>query len=157
MQGVATVEACMPSFTTFMGQEGPALDRLLTSHYGPQLGADVAADTWTWAWEHWDEVQELHTPVAYLYRVAQSRARRYARWRRSYEFPEERSAGAAEDGIALDQALSRLPHRQRVAVLLFHTYGYSHAEAAALIGVSPAAFRNDLHRGVQRLRQLLGE
>jgi RNA polymerase sigma-70 factor (ECF subfamily) len=61
----------------------------------------------------------------------------------------------------LAAALEGLPPAQRQAVLLRHVEGHDTAQAAALAGVQPGAFRVRLMRGLLRLREglagLLGE
>jgi RNA polymerase sigma-70 factor (ECF subfamily) len=55
----------------------------------------------------------------------------------------------------LDRALAQLPMEWRVAVVLRDLEGLSTAEAAAIAGVRPAAFKSRLHRGRMQLRELL--
>lgn len=58
-------------------------------------------------------------------------------------------------------ALESLPATQREAVLLRYVEGHDNAEASALAGIAPGAFRVRLTRGLLRLREelavLLGE
>jgi DNA-directed RNA polymerase specialized sigma24 family protein len=43
-----------------------------------------------------------------------------------------------------------------VAVVLVHCFGYRYREVAELLGVSEAAVTNHVHRGLARLRSMLG-
>jgi DNA-directed RNA polymerase specialized sigma24 family protein len=97
----------------------------------------------------------MANPGGYLYRVAQSSARRYRRWGRRTTFPPEITSHErlVEPGPAA--ALAGLGDNQRVAVLLVHAHGYSHAEVAELTGMTPDAVRNHVHRGLKRLRATL--
>ena len=62
-----------------------------------------------------------------------------------------------EEALRLAAALDRLPENQRQAVELRHLKGQSLAEVAAAMGTSKSAVVGLLHRGVQKLREVLGE
>jgi RNA polymerase sigma factor (sigma-70 family) len=99
----------------------------------------------------------MEHPVAYLFRVGQSSARRHRRWHRELHFPSEANDDdTARGSPLLDEALGRLHLRQRSVVLLVHAHGYSYAEVADTLGVSVAIVRNELHRGMRRLREEMG-
>ena len=59
--------------------------------------------------------------------------------------------------MGLEEALARLPERQRRAVLLRDWRGLSYDEVAAELGVSRAAVETLIFRGRQALADLLGE
>ncbi len=67
----------------------------------------------------------------------------------------ERAAEAAEDGARLDAALLSLPIADREVLLLRDVEGLSTAEAAASLGIAPAAARVRLHRARLRLMAAL--
>jgi RNA polymerase sigma-70 factor (ECF subfamily) len=67
---------------------------------------------------------------------------------------DEPSDGAAAQAALA--ALSRLPERQREALLLTKIHGRSLAEAAAITGTSPGAIKLRAHRAYVTLRELLG-
>ncbi|MFO0811436.1 MAG: sigma-70 family RNA polymerase sigma factor [Gemmataceae bacterium] len=62
-----------------------------------------------------------------------------------------------EQAVRLAAALDGLPENQRRAVELRHLQGKSLADVAAALGCSKAAVVGLLHRGVQKLRDQLGE
>ena len=74
----------------------------------------------------WSRVEAAQNPVAFLYRVGQSRSRR-RKLRVTIERPVSQEA-FVEPGLA--QALASLPQRQRTAVLLVQGAGWTQAEAA---------------------------
>lgn len=63
---------------------------------------------------------------------------------------------AAAERDVLVRALQELPVQQRAAVVLRFYDDRSEAETAALLGVSAGAVKTHVHRGLIRLRSLLG-
>lgn len=64
--------------------------------------------------------------------------------------------GRSIEAIALERGIARLPPKLRVVFLLHHVSGFSHAEIAGQLGISPAASGKRLSRAVDRLRHHLG-
>ena len=62
---------------------------------------------------------------------------------------------ALEQQRLLDQALSKLPERQRAAILLCQVQGFSNAQAAEIIGVKVRALESLLARARRSLRESL--
>jgi DNA-directed RNA polymerase specialized sigma24 family protein len=151
------------AFSSFVVTDGARLRRVLVAHYGVEVGSEVASDALAWAWEHWDRVRSMDNPCGFLYRVAQSSARRYRRWQRRVVLPAEKPvAGLSVVGLSapepgLERALARLSASQRVAVLLVHGLDWSYQDAAAAMDVPITTIRNHLARGMARLRRELGE
>jgi DNA-directed RNA polymerase specialized sigma24 family protein len=146
------------AFSSFVLSDGARLRRVLVAHYGVEVGAEVSSDAMAWAWEHWDRVQTMDNPCGYLYRVAQSSARRHRRWQRRVVLPAEVPvAGLPASEPGLDRALARLSASQRVAVLLVHGLDWSYKDAADAMDVPITTIRNHLVRGLARLRRELGE
>jgi len=67
------------------------------------------------------------------------------------------AAAAEQAGLkaTVATALSRLPERQRMVVQLFELDGFSGAEIAKMLGVSPGTVRWYLHEARQSLRRML--
>jgi RNA polymerase sigma factor (sigma-70 family) len=144
------------AFATFVTAHERRLRRALVASYGVEIGSDACAEALAWAWEHWAQVAEMGNPVGYLFRVGQSAARRQRRWRRAIGLPREHDAvDTGEVGVQLDDALDRLPPRQRAVAILVHAYGYSYAEVSDMTGMSVASVRTELHRAMTRLRKRL--
>ena len=61
----------------------------------------------------------------------------------------------SEEQARLEHGLRRLPAHQRVPLVLFHFEERSYQDIAALLGVSLAKVKTDMHRGRAALRQLL--
>ena len=69
----------------------------------------------------------------------------------------EALASEAERQAQLEEALPRLPHRQRVIVLLRYQEGLTCAEIGELFSLTPNAVSLQLHRARRALRDDLGE
>ncbi len=59
--------------------------------------------------------------------------------------------------LALADALQRLPRRQREAIALRYLSDLSEADTAAALGIGPGSVKTHVHRGLGRLRELLGD
>ncbi len=141
-------------FCLFVAKVEPDLRRALIAAYGSERGRDATAEALAWAFEHRDRLPSLERPVAYLYRVGQSRSRPHRR-RVVFERP------AVDDPWVepkLMSALAALPRSQRVAVFMVHGAGWTQAEVAELLGVRRSTVQKHLERAITKLRlQILGE
>ena len=142
------------TFTEFFKHTEPKLRNALVSAYGVEAGTEAAADALAYGWEHWERVRDMDNPIGYLFRVGRSRSRRF---RRRPPLPPSRESNPTpwvEPG--LPNALGRLSDRQRVAVILVHSLGWTYVETAELLGVSAGTVEIHVQRGLRRLRRLLG-
>jgi RNA polymerase sigma-70 factor (ECF subfamily) len=88
--------------------------------------------------------------------LEQSSARVEA-WLAAEHSTPSRVAHRQEQAVRLAAALARLPDKQRQAVELRHLQGLSLAQIAAEMDTTKAAVVGLLHRGVEKLRDLLKE
>jgi len=137
------------------------LKRAFVARLGLDVGLDVTAEAMAWAWANRAEVAEAENPLGLLYRVGQSRSRRYLRWRRresaAARFPVERVVDRptlVEPG--LERALGDLDADHRTAVVLVHCFQWTYPEVAELLDVPLHTVRNRVHRGLAQLRSSLG-
>jgi len=104
----------------------------------------------------------------WLYRIVVTRGLNFrkGRSRRAAEPREDAGVASADAGPAaaaeqaglketVATALGQLPERQRMVVQLFELDGFSGAEIAAMLGVSPGTVRWYLHEARQALRRML--
>jgi DNA-directed RNA polymerase specialized sigma24 family protein len=146
------------SFSAFVDETRIGLIRALAAHHPPQLASDVAADAFAWGWANWERLQTFSNPAGYLYRLADNRAKRTRQRddRVALTASGNVPSGTWHDSQAepeLAALLSKLPDRQRAAVLLVHGYGYSYREAARLMDVPLTTLTNDVVRGMRHLRK----
>jgi RNA polymerase sigma factor (sigma-70 family) len=141
-------------FSRFVAEIEPRLRRALVAFYGVEVGSEATADALAVAWERWDSVESMANPIGYLFRVGQSRSRRYRR--RAVVLPAVPESELPEIDPRLPRALAGLSDRQRAAVLLVHAHGWTQTETAEALGCSVSTVRNHLERGMRRLRGTLG-
>lgn len=141
-------------FEAFLTTARERLRRVLVARYGPEIGLDVMGDVEEWSWHHWDELREMHNPLGWLYRVAQSKARPHLRWNKRAVFPTvmPELAHVDPDTASLHGQLAGLTDNQRICVLMVHAHGWTHAECAEVLDMSTAAVGNHVRRGLDRLR-----
>ena len=164
----------MDSSTALFQQHRPRLFGLAYRMLGtPADAEDVLHDAWL-RW-HAQDITVLDDPEAWLVtvttRIALDRLRRAKTEREHYVGPwlpeplVEDATHAATDqpdaALERDQTLTlsflvlleRLGPDERAAFLLNEVFDYSHAEAAAILGISGDACRQRVHRAKERLRE----
>ena len=141
-------------FTTFFEDVEPRLRHALVAAYGSDAGSDAAAEALSWAYEHWDRMQGIQSPVAFLFRVGQTRSRRSRRSLTLGVPGIESHEPEVEPG--LEPLIAALPHRQRVSVLLVHGLDWTHGEVAELLGISSSTVATHVARALDALRRGLG-
>ena len=144
------------SFTVFFRDHQHRLAQALTASLGTELGAEATSEALSYGWEHWERVRSMEHPVGYLYRVGRSRALRFHRRRRPPALPEVSPNPLPWVEPGLPGALARLSEKQRLAVILIHSLGWTHREVASLCGVSIGTVQTHAERGIRRLRSTLG-
>lgn len=142
------------AFTEFLRRRGPGLRHAFIARYGPDIGSEVMGDVSVYAWEHWKKVSRMENPSGWLYRVGQSRSRRY--FRRPIRLPQPEPANDLIVEPALPGALEALSKDQRVAVLLTQAFGYTVREAAEIIGVAASTVQQNAQRALDGLRARMG-
>ncbi len=140
-------------FEQFAVTAGRRLRAALTAAYGPDVGADAAAEALAYGWEHWDRLARMANPAGYLFRVGQTAARRFRRPQGFLPPPSPEEVPDFEPRLV--PALESLSETQRLCVMLVHAFGWTQAEAAATLGVDPSTVRTHLARGLARLQMQL--
>ena len=135
---------------------------------------EVTQEVFLRAWRGLDRFEERAQLSTWLYRIAFNEAQRRLSRRElprvepplegedpassipeeTHLGPEARALGHEFEAV-LERALAELPADWRAAVVLRDIEGLSTDQAAAVVGVRPAAFKSRLHRGRMQLRVLL--
>ena len=168
------------AFDAFFEQHQSALygyvRRMLPTH---EAALDVAQEAFFRAWRHFETVRGYDRPQAWLFRVATNLALDTFRRRQPTGLARifsERSADISDEGESGDiisaltdpfdmeqslavrdlvnQALARLPERQRAAVLLWAAHGLTCAEIAAALETTEVNVRQMLSRGRAKFREI---
>jgi RNA polymerase sigma factor (sigma-70 family) len=149
------------AFDEFVRADGQRLRKVMTSQYGVDIGCESTDSALAWAWENWARLHGMANPAGYLYRVAQTRARRAVTRGRPATFPVEPPRN--DDGGStlvegdLADALRELSDRQRLAVLLVHVFGWTPSEVGEITGMAAVTVRSHLRRGLRHLRTSLSK
>ena len=122
---------------------------------------DMAQETFLAAWTHARSFRGEASVRGWLcgiaWRKAKGAQRSWAQQRsRDTTYREERSPDNAgqptmEDRLAVKRALQALPLEQRAAVTLCVVCGFSHSEAAGILGVPLGTVKSHVLRGRERL------
>lgn len=137
----------------FVRTDGGRVRTGLLAAYGPDSGADAAAEAFAYGWEHWDRISAMANPSGYLFRVGQTAARRSRRPHGHLPQPEVDQMPDFDPRLV--PALESLSETQRVCVVLVHAFAWSQADTASILGVDPSTVRTHLARGVAKLKHEL--
>ena len=127
---------------------------------------DIAQEAFVKAWlasERFDERYQFRTwifKIAYRTLLDHAKRPRLERLSEVSDISElsdisDYTADASFRYEALYRAIDQLPNRVRAATLLYHIEGYSIKEISTITHSNPVAVRQQLHRGLTRLRQIL--
>ena len=141
------------TYEEFVRRDGVRLRAGLVAAYGPEVGADAAAEALAYGFEHWDRLVGMENPAGYLYRVGQSEARRH--FRPSGYLPVTPARGLPDFEPALAPALEALTEHQRVGVVLVHALGWTLRDASELLDVDISTLRTHIARAMVKLRTAL--
>lgn len=133
--------------------------------------ADVAEDcvqlTFVSAWRNLQSFEERSAFGTWLHRIAVNEVLSYVRNRATRSESNEELLAAhdhadgdgefdAMDVVDVERALATLPEGARHAVVLQAVYGYSHEQAADMLGIAVGTCKAQVHRGRRMLRKRLG-
>jgi RNA polymerase sigma-70 factor (sigma-E family) len=142
------------SFEALYVAEAKAMSRLAYLMVGsPEQAQELTHDAFARLYERWDTIDN---PGAYLRTTVVNGCRDSLRRRllADRERPDVRPDAHLGADHLID-ALARLPHRQRAAVVLRYYEDRSEADIAELLGVRPGTVKSLLHRGLATLREVI--
>ena len=158
-----------------------AFERLYRAHVGrvyglclrmtahPATAEDLTQETFVSAWRSLAAFEGRSAFGTWLHRIAVNAVLARGRSRQGRgevsltdEEGEDRefAAGGATDPstpIDLERLIGTLPEAARNVMVLYGVYGYSHEEAADLLGVAVGTTKAQLHRARRLLRERMGE
>lgn len=134
----------------------------------PERARDLAQDTFLRLYQRSARYEERGQCKALLYRIAtnlvRSEQRRERRFRLLAPLLGRPAETAPDDGDPLlarearsqvGRALSALPLRYRVPLVLHEIEGWSYADVARQLGCREGTVKSRVHRGRQRLKEML--
>jgi RNA polymerase sigma-70 factor (sigma-E family) len=141
-------------FGEFYSQHYVALVRLAALLSGSADSApDLVQDCFVGLHRHWTTVRE---PLPYVRRsVVHACASHHRRIARARRVPAPVMASSDLGADELDDAIAKLPARQRAAVVLRYYGDLSDAEIARALRCRPATVRSLVHRALAELRKVI--
>jgi RNA polymerase sigma-70 factor (ECF subfamily) len=138
---------------------------------------DIAQETFLKAYQRFEELEHSATAGGWLKTVATNLSLNHlSRYRKRWTFFSELISGSEEDpgeiefpaegdidrelaqgdrrGI-VEEALQKLPHDQRVPLVLYHLHGLKYEEISARLNVSLGKVKTDIFRAREALRKKL--
>ncbi len=149
----------LPPFQAVLDQHREDVYRFLVALAGRQEADDCFQETLMSAIRAYPKLQPGANVRAWLFTIARRKAvdAHRARGRRAVPVESVPEPAAHSNGTGPDPELWRLvrelPPRQRGAVALRFVADLSHAEIGAALGCSQDAARQNLHAGLERLRE----
>jgi RNA polymerase sigma-70 factor, ECF subfamily len=156
-----------------------AFERLYREHVGrvyglclrmtrdPAVAEDCTQETFINAWKALERFETRSSLATWLHRIAVNVA--LAKRRKSGATAVQSSTDDEDEAIETDwtletplevneieAAIERLPEGARDVLVLHAIYGYSHVEAAQMLGVAEGTCKAQLHRARGLLREKLG-
>jgi len=150
-----TAELVSPEFDRLFVETGADLWRAVYIYTRSRdLAEEVVSEAFT---RYVERSGSVRNPRAWLYRVALHLASEELKRRRRRATPQPGAeAPPPEELVAVLDALGRLPPKQRAAIVLHYRLDMPVREIADVLDISVATAKVHLHRGRNRLRQMLG-
>ncbi|WP_426573823.1 sigma-70 family RNA polymerase sigma factor [Aquihabitans sp. McL0605] len=131
---------------------GPTVRQVALLVGSTAVAEELAHDAMIEVYRRWET---LDSPAAYLYRCSTNAAFGWLRRRERADRPVEVSEAPppTEEFIDLSRALTRLPERQRAAVVLRYVADLTEAQIAAALECRPGTVGPLISRGITALRK----
>ena len=148
------------AFEVFFRESYDGLVRALTPVAGEVVAAEeLVQEAMARAYDRWERVVAMESPVGYVYATAVNlhrRCRRRAIFRPPFERHQSAAADPAEAIVLRNDllaAVARLPAGQRDALLLVEWLGVDSVSAGRILGIEPSSVRARVHRARAALQQ----
>lgn len=134
----------------------------------PDWARDLVQDVFLKIWERRSDWAVRRSLKAYLYRAVRNRALNQVRkndTRHEFEDDLEYTSEGSDQRTAaeavhadrlseeVDEAISELPARRRMAFLLHRRHGFTYKEVALIMDITPKTVENQIGRALKTLRE----
>jgi RNA polymerase sigma-70 factor (ECF subfamily) len=135
----------------------------LTGDY--ELARDLAQDTFVKAYKNILKTDSELSLKAWLYRIAENNARQHYRRKKLISFipfsgmkrletSTSDYADEAERHMTMEEALLKVPQKQRVCMVLHFVEGFRYREIAEILEISEEAVRKRVTRGSRQFQKM---
>jgi len=158
------------------GGDARAFERIYREHSGrvyglclrmtrdPQIAEDCTQETFINAWKALARFETRSSLGTWLHRIAVNAClAKRRKGAREEPLPDDEDGGGADWTLEtpvevreIEAAIDALPDGARDALVLHALYGYSHDEAAQMLGLAEGTCKAQLHRARRLLRDRLG-
>lgn len=157
------------AFADLVWRHQDTVHTLATRLVGPDLAADVAQEALIRAWRALPRFRGEAAFSTWLHRITVNTAwtlRKRAARHQAQQLEDtlvddglapERAGELTDVRAGLKRAIAELSPGQRAVLVLRDVYGWSNAEVARELAITPTTAKVRLHRARKRLRTLLGE
>lgn len=149
-----------PAFADLYRRFAPLAHGILIGRFRPALADELTQECFALAFGRLSQLKEAHKFGAWIATIARRMQPPTVAEVAADELPEQVSMAASpEDRAEAERvlhALAALPDAYRETLALRLVEGLGGAEIAALTGLTPDSVRVNLHRGMAKLRVLLG-
>lgn len=163
----AAREGSQAAFARLVERHQAALRGFLRRAHGWAEADDIAQEAFVTAWSSLNRLREDEGFRPWLFGIAWKKAQTAVRGARrsavrdhDWAATEEQTAAdgvGPEERLALEAALAQLSPEQRAAVTLCLAEGWSHGEAAEVLGLPLGTVKSHVTRGHDKLLASLGE
>ncbi|WP_310738221.1 MULTISPECIES: SigE family RNA polymerase sigma factor [unclassified Microbispora] len=159
LAGLVILSVKHEEFHTYVQSRGAALLRVANQLTGnPSDAEDLLQTALTRTYLAWDRIRDRSSLDGYVRRAMVNINISWWRRRRLEEYPSESlpDVPAQQDARhryeELEQALDRLPTRQRTAIVLRYYEDMTEPEIARTLGISVGTVKSSVSRGMAKLR-----
>jgi RNA polymerase sigma factor (sigma-70 family) len=126
------------------------------------LAEEIAQEAMVRAYERWDRIRTMESPIGYVMKIAFNRQRSWLRAAtRLLRLPasHEMVGGDTSDETSqrVMELLHSIPVTQRQALILVEWLGLTSEEAGKVLGIEATSVRGRIHRARDSFRHLLGD
>lgn len=150
------------SFETLYARYGRVVHGILLGRVAAADADDVMQEVFITAYRKLADLREPAAFAAWIARIARNRAEDFRRsapelFTLDRDFGARETQGDAAEAAQALAAIRTLPEAYRETLMLRLVEGMSGPEIAERTGLTPGSVRVNLHRGMQLLREKLGE